>query len=78
MSARIVNELAETGSSFFEFALRTARCHRDYFASIAPLGDSRRDALEREAAESLARQRDIEAADRMSLDDYLQQYFEAW
>ncbi len=78
LSARIVNELTETGSSFFEFALRTARCHRDYFASIAPLGDSRRDALEREAAESLARQRDIEAADRMSLDDYLQQYFEAW
>jgi len=78
LSARIVNELEETGSSFFEFALQTARCHRDYFASIAPLGESRKAALETEAAESLERQAQIEAADRISLDDYLQQYFEAY
>jgi glutamate--cysteine ligase len=78
LSARIVNELEETGSSFFEFALHTARCHRDYFASIAPLSESRKAALADEAADSLVRQQEIEAADRMSLDDYLQQYFEAY
>jgi glutamate--cysteine ligase len=76
-SARIVNELERTGGSFFEFALQTARCHRDYFASIAPLSDSRNAALAREVADSVVRQREIEATDRVSFDDYLQQYLEA-
>ena len=77
LSARIVAELEKTGSSFFEFALGMARCHSDYFASIAPLRELRAASLADEAASSLQRQKDIEAADEISLDEYLQQYFRA-
>jgi glutamate--cysteine ligase len=77
LSARIVRELEETGSSFFEFALGMARGHRDYFATIAPLRESQESLLEQEAAESVQRQKDIEDADDISLDEYLQSYFKA-
>ena len=78
LSARIVNELEQSGSSFVEFVLGRARCHRDYFASIAPLSEAREAVLADEAAASLRRQAEIEGADDISLDDYLQQYFEAF
>ena len=78
LSARIVNELEQSGSSFFEFALGRARCHRDYFASIAPLSEEREAVLADEAEASLRRQAEIEAADKIPLDDYLQRYFEAF
>ena len=78
LSARIVRELQRSGSSFFEFALQTARCHRDYFASIAPLSQEREAVLAEEASDSLLRQQAIEAADEISLDDYLQRYFQAF
>ncbi len=77
LSAKIITELRDSGSSFFEFALDMARCHRDYFASIAPLEGRREQVLADEATDSLRRQRTIEAADVISLDDYLQQYFSA-
>lgn len=77
LSARIVSELEESGSSFFEFALNMASCHRDYFSSIAPLREVQENNLAEEVADSVKRQKDIEAADRISLDDYLQQYFRA-
>jgi glutamate--cysteine ligase len=76
-SARIVHELESTGTSFFEFALDTARRHRDYFASIEPLSESRAKVLADEATASYQRQRDIEITDDMSLDDYLERYFQA-
>ena len=77
LSARIVAELEQSGSSFFEFALGMAKCHRDYFASIAPLRATQEEILSDEAAESIVRQAAIEAADEISLDEYLQQYFTA-
>jgi glutamate--cysteine ligase len=77
LSARIVAELEQTGCSFFEFTLGMARCHSDYFSSIAPLRDSQAALLANEAARSVERQKDIEAADKISLDEYLQQYFMA-
>ena len=77
LSARIVAELERTGSSFFEFSLGMGRCHSDYFSSIAPLRESRAASLADEAVSSVRRQEDIEAADRISLDEYLQQYFRA-
>jgi len=76
-SARIIAELEQTNSSFFEFALGMAKCHRDYFASIAPLRASQAENLTDEAAESVVRQQEIEAADEISLDEYLQKYFTA-
>lgn len=77
LSARIVAELKQTGSSFFEFALGMANCHREYFASIAPLRAVNEKSLSNEVAASVVRQAEIEAADEISLDDYLQRYFTA-
>jgi glutamate--cysteine ligase len=76
-SARILKELDETDASFFEFTLDVAAGHRDYFASIEPLHEARKEVLETEAIESVTRQADIEAADDISLDEYLQRYFMA-
>ena len=75
ISSRIVRELEGTGSSFFEFARGMAKCHRDYFASIAPLSDVKANTFATEATDSLQRQEAIEAADAISLDEYLEQYF---
>lgn len=77
LSARIVAELRESDSSFFEFALGMARCHRDYFGTITPLRGSQEELLATETNESLQRQAAIEAADEISLDVYLQKYFAA-
>ncbi len=74
-SARLLAELEERGGSFFEFGLDLARRHSDYFKAITPLDDDRRRAFEEEAVNSLRRQREIEATDEISLDDYLQRYF---
>ncbi len=77
LSARLIAELRDTGSSFFEFALDMARCHRDYFASIAPLEGRREQVLAEEAVDSKRRQQEIESSDQITLDTYLQQYFSA-
>ena len=77
LSAKIVAELQQSGSSFFEFALGMARCHRDYFGSIAPLRDAPAKMLADEAVDSIRRQQEVEAADDITLDEYLQRYFAA-
>ena len=77
ISARIINELQATGSSFFEFALGMAKCHRDYFASIAPLRDVQVARFTQEAADSVQRQEEVEADDDITLEEYLQRYFQS-
>jgi glutamate--cysteine ligase len=74
-SARLLRELHDAKSSFFEFALDLARRDKRYFSSIAPMPPERAQQMEREALESIQRQRDIEAADDISFDDYLARYF---
>jgi glutamate--cysteine ligase len=74
-SARIITELQDANTGFFSFALEMARSHRDYFASIAQPDAAASERFSKEARESLQRQKDIEAADTLSLDEYLRQYF---
>ena len=74
-SARVLADLEETQSSFFEYALSLTRSHRDYFGAITALDDARERAFSKEAAESIVRQQEIEAADEISLDEYLESYF---
>jgi len=74
-SARLLMELDDAKTSFFEFALQMANNHRDYFRQIAPMPESRRQVLDKEAGQSLERQAAIEAADDISLDEYLERYF---
>ena len=74
-SARIIAEIHSVNTSFFGFALSLAQSHRDYFASITQPDDASSERLRREARESLQRQKEIEAADVIGLDEYLQHYF---
>jgi glutamate--cysteine ligase len=74
-SARLLNELRETNAGFCEFILSVARGHRDYFASITPLLDERREQFETEVLQSLNRQAEIEASDQLSFDEYLSTYY---
>jgi len=74
-SARVLADLKESQSSFSEFALALSKSHNDYFESITALKESRNAVFEEEVSQSLQRQRQIEAADEISLDEYLQRYF---
>ena len=74
-SARLLQELRDLDCSFFEFALDAARRHKTYFSSIAPMPPQRAQQIAREARESVQRQRDIEAADEISFEEYLARYF---
>lgn len=74
-SARVLADLRQTGSSFFEYSFEIAKKHSEYFASIAPLDEQRSAEFEQEAKDSLQRQLAIEAADDIGLDEYLRHYF---
>ena len=72
-SARILAEMRENGEGFFQFTKRMSLQHQRYFRTLPVAGERYRQ-FEQMAEESLARQRDIEAGDTMSFDDYLNAY----
>ena len=74
-SARILDELDQSGSGFFDFALAMAKSHRDYFALIAQPNQAANAQYLQEAAASVQRQAELEASDSVSLDKYLADYF---
>jgi glutamate--cysteine ligase len=74
-SALIIAGLEEANTGFFRFALAMAESHRDYFAATVQPDDAVSEKFRQEAEESLQRQREIEAADSIGLDEYLTQYF---
>ena len=74
-SAQLLEALTAAQCSFFEYALSVALGHRNYFASIAALSDSRQREFEQEAARSIEEQKTIEASDEISFDEYLANYF---
>lgn len=74
-SARVLQELKEADCSFFEFALSASRGHRDYFRSLVPLSVEREQLFVDEASESRERQRQVEASDSISFDEYLAAYY---
>ncbi|MGH8150374.1 MAG: glutamate--cysteine ligase, partial [Steroidobacteraceae bacterium] len=74
-SARLLAEL-ESGESFFDLALRMSRLHTAYFLDLYPPNAERQAELGAEAAESLEKQRAIEAGDKESFEQYLSRYFE--
>ncbi|HET7176688.1 MAG TPA: glutamate--cysteine ligase [Gammaproteobacteria bacterium] len=73
-SARVLKDMRAHGESFFRFAERMSETHRRRFLA-EPLPASAEARFVAEAAASLQEQADIEAADRLSFDDYLHQYF---
>lgn len=74
-SARIIAELLQGKVGFSRFALAMSESHRDYFASISPLNNIASEEFKKEVQASLERQKQIEAADVISLDEYLDDYF---
>ncbi len=74
-SARLLSELQDTGLSFAQYGLKTAGTNRAYFKAQAPEHNRRRPDLLAESQASVERQREIEAADQITFDDYIQQYY---
>ena len=74
-SARMLAIMEASDESFFQYAMRVSREHRDFFANT-PLSDDRRAEFETEASRSLAEQQQIESSDSVSFADYLANYFE--
>jgi glutamate--cysteine ligase len=74
LSARMLSEMRDRSESFFEFAQRMSKQHQRYFNQQ---GNSHEDQflLEQEAADSWRRQREMEAAERVSFDQFLADYF---
>jgi glutamate--cysteine ligase len=74
-SARSLEELRSTGESFAQFALRMSHVHKAYFLDLYPPNEQRLAEFAAEAAESLERQLSVEAADRVTFDQFLANYF---
>jgi len=73
-SARLMVELA-SGESFPELALRMSAMHKAYFLDLYAPNEERLREFSREARDSLAAQKAIEAADRGTFEQYLARYF---
>ena len=73
-SARMLAELESTQESFFDLALRMSRMHKEYFLALYPPNVDRQAEFRAEAEESLGAQASIEAADRISFEEYLAAY----
>ena len=73
-SARMLSEMRENREGFFVYAQRISDAHREHFEH-QPLSPGRQALFERMAAESIRRQREMEAADDLSFDQFLDRYF---
>ncbi len=73
-SARVLADMRARHESFFQFGQRVSEEHRRYFRQRSLPADTEAQFAKR-ARESLEKQACIEAADRLSFDDYLANYF---
>jgi glutamate--cysteine ligase len=74
-AARTLIEMRTNEESFFDFALRMSQAHKSYLLDLFSPNESRQDEFAAEADASLHAQARIEAADKLSFDEYLAQYF---
>lgn len=74
-SARLLAEMESTDESFFELALRMSAAHKAYFLDLYSPDPARMREFAEGAAESLEKQRAIEAADEGTFEEYLGRYF---
>ena len=74
-SARLLQELEQSGSSFADFGLALARDYSNYFGELASDFNNHHEIFAGEAEASLQRQADIETADTLELDEYLKSYY---
>jgi len=74
-SARILDELRQSGTEVYHFAMNCAKGHKDYFAQLVTLDDERLRIYTDEAETSIVKQAQIEQSDEISFDEYLEQYY---
>lgn len=74
-SARVLREMRERGEGFFTYSYRVSNEHRASLKA-GSLSPGREALFARLAAESLARQEEIEAADDVDFDTFLARYFD--
>jgi glutamate--cysteine ligase len=74
-SARLLDGLAASGQSFADYGLTLATDYRDYFAGLSPDFNAHQQQFAAESVDSITRQARIEAADALSLDEYLANYY---
>ncbi|MGI9309563.1 MAG: glutamate--cysteine ligase [Gammaproteobacteria bacterium] len=74
-SALLLADLSDSGLPFAKYALQVAETYRDYFGSLATEHNSHFAQFSEEATESIERQRAIESADNISLEQYMKKYF---
>lgn len=73
-SARILQELRDGPSSWFEFAMEHSRAHhRDFLARA--LSDERHAWFAHQAEQSLAAQHEVEVGDSVGFEQYLREYY---
>jgi glutamate--cysteine ligase len=73
-SARLLADMRANKEPFSEFAMRMSKRHEQYFKQLV-LPEARAKQFKQVAEESLQRQREIEAADEVSFEEYLKRYF---
>lgn len=73
-SARMLTEMRDKRESFFQFAQRMSKQHQHTFSQQEHSSQDQR-LLRQEATDSWQRQRELEDSDRVSFDQFLQDYF---
>ncbi|MEX0618291.1 MAG: glutamate--cysteine ligase [Pseudohongiellaceae bacterium] len=72
-SGQILRAMRDSKQSFYQFSLEQSRRHRDYFLSV-PLTDAARQQLQDASIDSLLRQKQAEAGDDQTFDEFLKQW----
>ena len=73
-SAKILKTMKDQEISFFEFAMTKSTAHKRYFEAFQ-LSQKEKDALSGEAKNSIHCQKALEAADSLSFEEFLDQYY---
>ena len=76
-SARLLEEIRNSGDTYFHSALKHARQHREYFMDT-PLDPVLEEQLRDQAMVSVAKQQQIEQADQLSFDAFLANYYRGY
>ncbi len=76
-SAQILSDMRSQQHSFFSFAMQQSQQHGDYFRQ-QPLTAEQQQEFVAKAQQSLQQQAAIEAADNISFDEYLAQYYQQY
>ena len=66
--------MREHDEGYFHFARRMSQKHRRYFLDL-PVNQAQMDEFERSVQQSVSDQQAVEAADTLSFDEFLQDYF---